>query len=326
MSQSIPLSGALSSPIPGRSRPPWLDFSLRMVRRWDALLSLLVIAVMLVCAIFAQNLAPYPEDKQNLDAVEQAPSALHLFGTDQLGRDNFSRILYGSRMVVFLIVMATLLNLVVGVPLGAAAGYFGGWVDTLIMRIADLLFAFPDLLLIYLIAATAKPAVLDWARSIGLNELARTGYIDWSVTIVALSIIGWAGIARLVRGQVLSVRERDFVLGAEAIGVPSWTLIRRHVLPNALTPLIVTLSSGMGFTALAGATLSYLGIGPPPGTASWGTMLAENLRFWRLFPQMIWMLFIPGFVIAAVVFAFNFLGDALNEELNPQTRRLINPQ
>lgn len=323
MAQAISLNPSTSSQTHIRSRAPWLDFSLRLLRRWDALVSIFVILVILFCAIFAERLAPYPEDRQNLAAVEQAPSAQHWFGTDQLGRDIFSRIIYGSRMIVFLIVISTLLDLIIGIPLGAIAGYYRGWVETIIMRAADLLFAFPDLLLIYLIAATVKPAVLDYARSLGLNELARSGYLDWTVVIVALSAIGWAGIARLVRGQVLSVREREFVLSAEAIGVPAWTLIRRHVLPNALTPLIVTMTAGMGFTALAGATLSYLGIGPPPGTASWGTMLAENLRFWRLFPQMLWMLFIPGFVIATVVFAFNFLGDALNEELNPQTRSLI---
>jgi ABC-type dipeptide/oligopeptide/nickel transport system permease subunit len=306
-----------------RSRSPWMEFSLRMLRRPDALMCLAVIIILLLCAMFAQYLAPYPEDKQNLGAVEQAPSALHWFGTDQLGRDTFSRVIFGSRMIVFLIVISTLLDLIIGIPIGALAGYYRGWVDTVIMRFADLLFAFPDLLLIYLIAATVKPAVLDYARSIGLNELARSGYIDWTVTIVALSLIGWAGIARLVRGQVLSVREREFVLSAQSTGVPTWTLIRRHVLPNALTPLIVTMSSGMGFTALAGVTLGYLGIGPPPGTANWGSILVENLRFWRLFPQMIWMLGIPGIIIAVVVFAFIFLGDALNEELNPQTRRVI---
>ena len=309
------------SPV-ARPRPPWLDLVFRLLRRWDALLSISAIVMLLLAAIFANQLAPYPDDQTNLNIVEQAPSAQHLLGTDQLGRDVLSRIIVGARLVVFLIVMATLLDLVIGIPLGALAGYLGGWFETLIMRVADLLFAFPDLLLIYLIAATVKPGVIEWARANGMGELARTGYLDWTVTIVALSAVGWAGIARLVRGQVLSVKEREFVLGAQAVGVPTWTLIWRHILPSALTPLIVTMSSGMGGTALAGATLSYLGIGPPPGTPSWGTMVAENLRFWRLFPQMIWMLWVPGFFIAAVVFAFNFLGDALNEELNPQTRKI----
>lgn len=326
MAQTLTLKSSVSSKLSAPARPPWLDLVIRLLQRWDAILSIIVILLLLISAVFAPVLAPYPENLQNLDSIEQAPSLQHWFGTDQLGRDIFSRIIWGSRLIVYLIVLTTFLDFAIGIPLGAAAGYFRGWVETVIMRTADLLFAFPDLLLIYLIASTVKPAVLEWARSSGLGELARAGYVDWTVTIVALSLIGWAGIARLVRGQVLSVREREFVLGAEAAGVPVWKLIWRHVLPNALTPLIVALSSGMGFTALAGATLSYLGIGPPPGSSSWGTMLAENLRFWRLFPKMIWMLWIPGAAIAVVVFAFNFLGDALNEELNPQTRRVISKE
>lgn len=322
MAQAISLKSTVTETPVTKPRAPWFDLTLRMLRRWDSLFSISVIVLMLIAAVFGPYIAPYPDDQQNLSIVEQAPSAQHLLGTDQLGRDMLSRIISGARMNVFLIVMSTLLDILIGIPLGALAGYLGGWVETLIMRIADLLFAFPDLLLIYLIAATVKPGVLDWARSVGLNDLARSGYIDWTVTILALSLIGWAGIARMVRGQVLSVKEREYVLGAQAVGVPTWTLIRRHVLPNALTPLIVAMSAGMGEIALAGATLAYLGIGPPPGTASWGSMLAENLRFWRIFPQMIWMLWVPGFVIAIGVYAFNFLGDALNEELNPLTRKV----
>ncbi len=322
MAQAISLKAPATAKPVVQPRPPWLDLTLRLLRRWDALFSIIVILMLLVSAIFAPVLAPYPDNQMNLSNVEKGPSVQHLLGTDQLGRDMLSRIIWGARLVVFLIVMATLLDLVLGIPLGALAGYMGGWFETLVMRIADLLFAFPDLLLIYLVAATVKPGLLEWARSNGLSELARGGYLDWTVTIVALSLVGWAGIARLVRGQVLSVKEREFVLSARAVGLPTWTLVRRHVLPSALTPLIVTMSAGMGGIALAGATLSYLGIGPPPGTPSWGSILAENLRFWRVFPQMIWMLWIPGLAIAAVVFAFNFLGDALNEELNPQTRKV----
>src|SRR5262245_61823316 len=159
MAQSLTLNSAAVKQLNTRSRPPWLDLTIRLVQRPDALISLSVISILLFCAIFAPFIAPYPENLQNLDAVEKAPSAQHWFGTDQLGRDIFSRILYGSRMILYLIVLTTLLDFMIGIPLGAAAGYFGGWVETLIMRTADLLFAFPDLLLIYLAAATVKPAV-----------------------------------------------------------------------------------------------------------------------------------------------------------------------
>ena len=287
-----------------------------------ALLGLIVIFAMVFTAIFAPIIAPYPYDKQNFDAVEQAPSLAHLLGTDQLGRDMFSRILWGARSAVFVIVMVSVVSLSIGIPLGAAAGYFGGWIETVIMRVADILFAFPGLLFIFLIAATIKPSILNWARDVGLNDLARSGYLDYGVVIIALGVVGWAGLARLVRAQVLAVKEREFVIGARAIGVPTWKIISRHVLPNSLAPVIVALSMGMGDIALSEGYLSFLGIGLQPPNASWGNIIADNAgRYWRTFPQMVWLVLIPGAVLASIVFAFNFLGDGLNEALNPEIER-----
>jgi ABC-type dipeptide/oligopeptide/nickel transport system permease subunit len=202
---------------------------------------------------------------------------------------------------------------------GALAGYFGGWADTIIMRIADILFAFPGLLFVFFVAATLKPGVLAWAKEAGLGDLARTGYLDYAVVILAMGIIGWAGLARWVRAQVLAVKERAFVIGAQAVGVPEWQVISRHVLPNALAPVIVALSMSRGDIALSEGYLSFLGIGLQPPTPSWGNILADNAgRYWRRFPEMLWLVFVPGLVLAAVVFAFNFLGDGLNEALNPE--------
>lgn len=287
-----------------------------------AMLGVIVITLMVFTAIFAPVLAPYAYDRQDLVSVEQAPSAAHWFGTDSLGRDQFSRIIWGARSAVFVIVMTTILDLALGIPLGAAAGYFGGWIDTVIMRVADILFAFPGLLFVFLIAATIKPGLLSWARSIGLSDLARTGYLDYGVVIIALGIVGWAGLARLIRAQVLATKEREFVIGARAIGVPTWTIILRHVIPNSFAPVIVAMSMGMGDIALSEGYLSFLGIGLQPPAPSWGNMIADNAsRYWRQFPQMIWLVLIPGIVLAAVVFAFNFLGDGLNEALNPEIDR-----
>jgi len=301
------------------ARSPEARLLSRLARNLPALLGAMVVLAVVIVAIFAPVIARYPYDQTNLDAIEQAPSAAHWFGTDALGRDMFSRIVWGARSAVFVIVMVTLLGLALGVPLGAAAGYFGGWVDTLVMRVADILFAFPGLLFVFFIAATIKPGIVAWARSIGLTDLARSGYLDYAVVIFALGVVGWAGLARLVRGQVLAVREREFVLSAQAIGVPTWKVIARHILPNALAPVIVSISMGMGDIALSEGYLSFLGIGLQPPTPSWGNILADNAgRYWRTFPQMIWLVLIPGVVLAAVVFAFNFLGDGLNEALNPE--------
>ena len=301
------------------SRSPTMQLARRIARNLPALLGAAVIFWMVVVAIFAPVIARYPYDQTNLNAVEQAPTLAHWFGTDGLGRDMFSRVVWGARSAVFVIVLTSALSLSLGLPLGAAAGYLGGWVDTLVMRIADILFAFPGLLFVFFIAATIKPAILTWAKSVGLDALARTGYLDYAVVILALGVVGWAGLARLVRAQVLTIKEREYVISALAIGVPTWKVILRHVLPNSIAPIIVALSMGMGDIALSEGYLSFLGIGLQPPVPSWGNILADNAgRYWRTFPQMIWLVLIPGLVLAAVVFAFNFLGDGLNEALNPE--------
>ncbi|MBI5035623.1 MAG: ABC transporter permease [Chloroflexi bacterium] len=305
--------------IKGRAHSPFVWVVLRILGNPPATLGAMVIILMVLVAIFAPVIAPYAYDKQDLSAARKAPSTVHLLGTDDLGRDMLSRIIWGARSAVFVIVMTTVLSFVIGIPLGAAAGYLGGWVDTVIMRVADILFAFPGLLFVFFIAATIKPGILSWARSIGLNDLARSGYLDYAVVIMALGVIGWAGLARLIRAQVLTIKQREYVIGAQAIGAPTWIVVMRHVLPNALPPIIVALSMGMGDIALSEGYLSYLGIGLQPPAPSWGNILSENAgRYWRTFPDMIWLVLIPGLVLAAVVFAFNFFGDGLNEALNPE--------
>jgi ABC-type dipeptide/oligopeptide/nickel transport system permease subunit len=301
-----------------RGHSPFVRVVLRILANPPAAVGAVIIALVFFSAIFAPVLAPYPYDKQDLSAVEQPPSAAHWLGTDQLGRDVFSRIIWGSRSAVFVIVMVTVVNLVIGLPLGALAGYLGGWADTIIMRLADILFAFPGLLFVFFIAATIKPGILEWAKSVGLTDLARSGYLDYAVVIIALGVIGWAGLARLIRAQVMSIREREYVIGAQAIGVSTWQIITRHVLPNAMAPIIIALSMGMGDIAMSEGYLSFLGIGLQPPAPSWGNLIFENSRYWRSFPKMIWLLWIPGAVLAAVVFAFNFFGDGLNEALNPE--------
>jgi ABC-type dipeptide/oligopeptide/nickel transport system permease subunit len=298
--------------IKGRSQ--WGELWRRLRRNRPAVVGLIIAVLMYVTALFAPWLAPYGYDEQNLDAVEQPPSWAYPLGTDEVGRDLLSRIIWGTRSAAFVSITVTLVNLALGVPLGTLAGYFHGWVDTLIMRLADILFAFPGLLFVLFIAATIKPSIIAWVKAVGLTDLARSGYVDYLVVIAALGLVGWPGLARLVRGQILSLKEQEFIVGAQAIGASIWRIMFRHLLPNALPPLIVAISMGIGGIILSESTLSLLGIGLQPPNPSWGAMIYSNYRYWRTRPHLV---IVPGLVLAAVVFAFNFLGDGLNEALNP---------
>ena len=300
--------------VKNKGRSQWGELWRRLRRNRPAVLGLIIAALLYVTALFAPWLAPYGYDEQNLDAVEQPPSWAYPLGTDEVGRDLLSRIIWGTRSAAFVSISVTLVNLALGVPLGTLAGYFRGWVDTLIMRLADILFAFPGLLFVFFIAATIKPSIVAWVKATGLIDLARSGYVDYLVVIVALGLVGWPGLARLMRGQILSLKEQEFIVGARAIGASTWRIMFRHLLPNALPSLIVAISMGIGGIIISESTLSLLGIGLQPPNPSWGSMIYSNYRYWRTRPHLV---IVPGLVLAAVVFAFNFLGDGLNEALNP---------
>lgn len=297
-------------------RTLWGDVWQRLLRNRPAIAGLVVISLMYLTAVFAPVIAPYEYDKIDLENVRAYPSRQHLLGTDELGRDVFSRIVWAARSAAFVSITVTSLGLVLGIFFGVLSGYLGGWVDTLIMRLGDVLFAFPGLLFVFFIAATIKPGLLAWVKSTGLRELAHSGYVDYLVVIIALSLVGWPGMARLIRGQLLSLKNRDYVLAAQAMGVSSVRIMWRHLLPNAMPPVIVAVSGGMGGIILSEATLSFLGIGLQPPSPSWGAMLYQYYGYWRteLWP----LLFIPATILVAIVVAFNFFGDGLNEALNPQ--------
>lgn len=299
-----------------RGRTLWGDVWTRLRRNRAATAGLIVIILMYLVAILAPLIAPYEYDKIDLENVRAGPSLDHLLGTDELGRDVFSRVIWAARSAAFVSIAVTLVGLSLGILFGVVSGYFGGWIDTLIMRIGDVLFAFPGLLFVFFIAATIKPGLIGWVKSVGLRELARSGYVDYLVVIIALGLVGWPGLARLIRGQLLSLKKREYVLAAQAIGVPTWRIMMRHLLPNAMPPVIVAVSGGMGGIILSEATLSFLGIGLQPPNPSWGAMLYQYYGYWRteLWP----LLFIPAAVLVVIVLAFSFLGDGLNEALNPQ--------
>jgi ABC-type dipeptide/oligopeptide/nickel transport system permease subunit len=287
----------------------------RLARSRMAWLGLVIVAILVATSLLAPWLAPYSPRAQNLNAVEQPPSLTHIMGTDGLGRDIFSRMIYGARTSLIVLVVVITSTVVIGLGAGAAAAFFGGWVDTLVMRTVDVLFAFPGTLFALFISATVKQGVLEWMKQNGMIEVARSGIVDYVVVFGALSLIGWGGLARLVRGQMLSLRESDFVLAARAIGVPSRRIILRHLLPNSLAPVIVAISLGMGGVILSEATLSFLGLGIQPPNASWGSVIYETYPYWRTKPFLI---FGPGLTLAAVVLGFNWLGDAVNDALNPR--------
>jgi len=284
-----------------------------------ALFGLVIIVVLFLTGIFAPWVAPSNYRDQNLDEANQSPSIEHILGTDLLGRDIFSRIIWGARTASFVVAVTLALGTPMGIFLGAVAGYFGGLVDTVIMRIADILFAFPGMLLIFFLAATLGPRIDALARSIELlDPLVKGGYIDYMVVIATLSLIGWAGMARLVRSQFFSIKERGYVDAARGLGTSNLRVIFRHIMPNAISPIIVAISMSAGGVILSEAFLSFLGIGIRPPNPSWGAMIFTNYQFWRTRPMLVW---VPGLVIGIIILAFNFLGDGLNRSLNPFSKR-----
>jgi len=212
---------------------------------------------------------------------------------------------------------ATFFGVSLGLLFGLLAGYYRGWVETVIMRLADILFAFPGILLAILIAATVQTRIEAWLKGFeALEGFVKAGFAQVLVVIVALSAVGWPGMARLVRGQVLSLREEQFVEAAWAIGARPWQVIKNHILPNAMAPIVVSVSMSMGGAIMAEAGLSFMGIGIRPPTPSWGALIIDNYSFWDSSAALV-LLWLPALIVGAMVAAFNFVGDGLNEALSP---------
>ena len=264
-------------------------------------IGLTIAAILIFVAIFAQFIATHDVTAINLANKYAAPSAEYWFGTDALGRDVFSRLVFGARISLEVGIIVVTVSTFIGTIIGAIAGFYGGWVDRILSGyIFNVFLAFPGLLL-----AIALVAFLG----AGLGKL-----------ILALCVIGWVGYARVMRGQVLKVREYDFVQAARALGASNWRILFTHILPNAVQPLIVQASLGMAGAVLSEASLSFLGLGIPPPSPSWGTMIEEARGLDTLYnaPHV---LFFPGIAIALTVMAFNFIGDGLREYLDPKQRK-----
>jgi peptide/nickel transport system permease protein len=266
-----------------------------------AIAGLLLIALFLICAIFAPLLAPADPASIDLNARLASPSAAHWFGTDELGRDIFSRVIYGSRISLMVGVSVVSCSLLLGLIFGGLAGFYGGALDTAInIFLMNAFLALPGILLAIAFVAFLGPGLLN--------------------LVLALSIGGWVGYARLVRAQVLSIKEREFVEAARALGAGDLRIFTRHILPNILQPIIVQSAIGMAGAVLAEATLSFLGLGVPPPAASWGSMLNDARSHLFDSPHMI---VFPAIAVMLCVLSFNFIGDALRDYLDPRTRLSI---
>jgi peptide/nickel transport system permease protein len=279
-----------------KERKPFADFVAKLFKHKGAVFGAVIILLFVCTAVFAPWLAPYEYDKPDISAVLQPPSAEHLFGTDEFGRDIFSRIVYGARISLRVAFVAVGISLVIGTVLGALAGYYGGVVDYIITSITDIAWSFPTTLLAIAFIA---------ALGTGVENV-----------IIAIALASWAGYCRVVRGQFLSLREREFVQAARILGMSDARIIFRHMLPNALAPVIVMATLELPKAIVIEASLSFLGLGAQPPEPSWGVILDSGKG---LLDQAPWISFFPGLMIMLVVLGFNLFGDALRDVLDPNS-------
>jgi peptide/nickel transport system permease protein len=267
----------------------------RLIASRNGAVGLVLVAVVLFTGIIAPFVIPYDPYAIDMDTALSAPSLAHPLGTDFFGRDVLSRLIVGARISLVVSILARLIAIVIGTSLGLCAGYFGGRTDGVIMRLADITLAYPGLLLLIAVMAAVGPSLAS--------------------LILALGVVGWAGVARLVRAQVLSIKEREYVLAIRSIGSSPLNIIVRHLLPNCSSQLIVIFSMGLGMAVMAESSMSFLGLGAQPPLPSWGSMISSGLDYLRVAP---WLSLAPGVAITLEVLGFNMLGDALRDALDPK--------
>lgn len=290
----------------------WSDAFGRLIKNRLAILGLVLVTLFLLAGVLGPVLAPWPYQVQDLQAVfangnRPLPpfSPNHFLGTDSLGRDLFSRLLDGARISVSVAFVVQIVILLIGVPVGALAGWFGGRLDNFLMRVTDVIYAFPDLLFIILLSVAFRETFFGQA----LDGLL--------LVFVAIGLTSWVTVARLVRGQLLSLKETEFVEAARAIGVSDRRIVTRHLLPNGIGPVIVAITLGIPGAILAEATLAYIGIGVQPPRASWGSLIAEGQKYVRAEPHLV---LFPAICIALALIGFTFLGDGLRDALDPKLK------
>lgn len=282
---------------PPPAPPALITFFRRLLRNRVAAVGCLIVVGLLLAALLAPVLAPYAPEAQFATAALHPPSTEYLLGTDNIGRDIFSRLLYGTRVSLLVGLVSMLVAATIGVTLGLLAGYYGGALDTLIMRAMDALLAFPAVLLAIFIVAVLGPSLLN--------------------AILAVGIVYTPSFARLMRANALSIRQKEYVEAARAIGMRDWSIMWRVILLNSLSPIVVQFSLGIGYAILVEAGLSFLGLGVQPPTPAWGSMLGFGRNYMARAP---WLTTMPGLAIFITVLGFNFVGDGLREAIDPRLR------
>lgn len=309
----------VSRPIPGQIVAPrksaglWSDAFGRLRKNRLAIVGLILVILLLTVGLLGPVFAPWPYDFQDLPAVFAGGNTGplppltpgHVLGTDQLGRDLLSRLMDGARISVTVAFVVQIVILVIGVPVGALAGWFGGRLDNLLMRITDVIYAFPDLLFIILLSVAFRESFFGQALD-GLF-----------LVFFAIGLTSWVTVARLVRGQLLALKETEFVEAARAIGVSDRKIVTKHLLPNGIGPIIVAVTLGIPGAILSEATLAYIGIGVQPPRASWGSLVAEGQKYMRSEPHLV---VFPAICIALALISFTFLGDGLRDALDPKLK------
>ncbi|MGC2424033.1 MAG: oligopeptide ABC transporter permease [Nitrospirota bacterium] len=275
----------------------WSDFVYRFTRNPLALSGAAVILFLFIIAVLAPLIAPHNPDLINTAQILAPPASGHLFGTDDLGRDVLSRMVYSARISLAVGFVAVGIATVIGIIIGAVAGYYGGWVDSTLMRFVDIMLCFPTIFLILAVIAILGPSI-------------------WNIMII-IGLTSWMGVSRLVRAEFLTLKERDFVVAAKAVGARDTRIIFRHILPNAMAPVLVSAVLGVGGAILIESSLSFLGLGVQPPTPSWGNMLTagkDNIEIaW-------WLSLFPGMAILVTVLGYNLLGEGLQDALNPRLK------
>jgi oligopeptide transport system permease protein len=304
------LRGTVARPKPATGL--WRDAFGRLRKNRLAMLGLIVVLFLFFIAVFGPYLAPYPYYQQDIQAVVHNAgrplpplSPGHLLGTDQIGRDLLSRLMDGARISMSVAIVVQIVVLLIGVPIGALAGWFGGRMDNVLMRFTDVMYAFPDLLFIILLSVAFRETPFGQAMD-GLL-----------LVFVAIGLTSWVTVARLVRGQMLALKETEFVEAARAIGVTDRRIVTKHLLPNGMGPIIVAVTLGIPAAVLAEATLAYIGIGVQAPRASWGSLVAEGQKVLRSDPHLV---VFPALCIAVALISFTFLGDGLRDALDPKLK------
>lgn len=277
----------------------WGPIVRRFLKHRLALIGLVILAVLIIIAVFAPYIAPYDPYKMDVTSFSAGPSELHLLGTDSVGRDILSRLIFAARISLTVGIASVMLNVIIGVLLGGTAGFFGGWIDSVIMRITEMILSFPPLMIILVLVSLLGPGLIN--------------------VIFVLGFLGWPRICRLIRAEVMRVKQQEYITAARAVGTPDFRILFLHLIPNAFPPVLVAATFGAARAIIIEASLSFLGMGVQPPTASWGNLLSDAQSMGVL-GSMPWIWLPPGVMIVIAVLSINFVGDGMRDALDPKLR------